>query len=208
VLLQFQSNQTKGENYERFVAGLDDVRANILLLRASDIMWQKERLLKLAIATLQRACTKITWLDWALLFINPSWFERRAADLEDVPVPQPFGTVVHLLPGRIQFCGQPRESLVTNDFERHGHTGFAWAGRREWMEDVGLYDASKGPSSRKGGLGLEKQQACHARLGQLSGSKTRLRRGQVRNLARKESLQRLVERNAPSAVMDPIIRRS
>jgi len=196
VLLQSQSNRTKRENYERFVAGLDDVRANILQLRASDIMWQKERLLNLAIATLPRACTKITWL------------ERRAAALEDVPVPQPFWTVVHLVPGRIQFCGQRRESLATNDFERHGHTGFAWAGRREWMEDVGLYDASKGPSSRKGGLGLEKQQACHARLGQLSGSKTRLRRGQVRNLARKESLQRMVERNAPSAVMDPIIRRS
>jgi hypothetical protein len=128
--------------------------ANILRLRVSDIMWQKERLLNLAMATLPRACTKITWLDCDLLFVGLSWFECRAAALEDVGVPQPFETGVRLVPGQFQFCGQgdcyagfgslnnsPRESLATNDFERHGHTGFAWAGRREWMGDVGLYDA-------------------------------------------------------------------
>src|SRR5580765_5419590 len=66
--------QTKGENYERFVAGLDDVGA-------------------------------IAWLDCDLLFEDPSWFEGRAAALEDVPVLPRFETAVRLLPGQIQFCG-------------------------------------------------------------------------------------------------------
>jgi hypothetical protein len=80
--------------------------ADILRLRVSDIMWRKERLLNLAMATLPRACTKITWLDCGLLFVGLSWFECRAAALEDLSVPQPFETGVPLLPGQIQFCGQ------------------------------------------------------------------------------------------------------
>jgi hypothetical protein len=88
--------------------------ANILRPRASDIMWQKARLLNLAIATLPGARTKIAWLDGDLLFVDPSWFERRAAALEDVPVPQPVETVVG---SPCVDCAFGRASCSRNYFE-------------------------------------------------------------------------------------------
>ena len=128
----------------------EDVRQ----VRARDVMWQKERLLNLAIASLPPRVTKVAWLDGDILFANPRWAQETCARLERFAVVQPFASVVRLPRGHAEFAGagqhwegfaavfaRDRALLRRGHFDRHGHSGFAWAAQREWVETHGLYDA-------------------------------------------------------------------
>ncbi len=166
--------RTKLENYRRFRARLAaqgvplftvecafgdsdfalDPGADVLQLRARDVMWQKERLLNLAIRALPASVDKIAWLDADLLFASDTWAAETSARLDEFPILQPFEVVIRLPQGHEEFRGQgqawrsfasvyrdqPHE-LLGGNFDAHGHTGFAWAARREWVERHGLYDA-------------------------------------------------------------------
>lgn len=48
-------------------------------IRARDVIWQKERLLNLALAALPARITKVAWLDDDRLFSNPRWAEEKCA---------------------------------------------------------------------------------------------------------------------------------
>jgi hypothetical protein len=127
---------------------------DVVAVRARDVMWQKERLLNLALARLPARCTKVAWVDGDVLFENPDWAVLTAALLERSPVVQPFKWVVRLPRGFTLDCGlgarwrsfgavwaaRP-ERLRQGRFDAHGHTGFAWAARRDLLERHGLYDA-------------------------------------------------------------------
>jgi hypothetical protein len=128
-------------------------RAELVRVCARDVMWQKERLLNVAIDNVPRRFTKIAWLDCDLLFTNNNWAEDSSRMLERYPVVQPFDTVVRLPRGAVEDTGggerwlgfaaayakQPH-ALLTGDFLGHGHTGFAWAARRDILAAHGLYD--------------------------------------------------------------------
>jgi hypothetical protein len=123
-------------------------------VRGRDVMWQKERLLNLAIADLPDTCRKIAWLDADILFENPDWAPATAALLDRFPVVQMFDRAVRLCRGVLAdeghgdsysgfaavYSRQPH-CLLTGDFAAHGHTGFAWAARRDVLAGPGLYDA-------------------------------------------------------------------
>jgi hypothetical protein len=126
----------------------------LLQVRGRDVMWQKERLLNAAIAGLPDACRKVAWLDADVLFENPDWAAQAAARLDEFPVVQPFDRAVRLprgataddgcgdiYPGFAAVYARQPHRLLTGDFAAHGHTGFAWAARREVLADRGLYDA-------------------------------------------------------------------
>jgi len=167
------SFQTKRKNYERFVAALKSVEARYRVVecafedarfelpdgptavrvRGGDILWQKERLLNLALTSLPSSCTKVAWLDCDLLFENPSWMKRTSEALEAVEVVQPYTHVVRLPRGphakpengkayrsfaAVQSAA--REAPLGSASAAHGHTGFAWAARRGWLSRHGLYD--------------------------------------------------------------------
>ena len=67
---------------------------------------------------------------------------------------QPFGIAIRLPQGQRSFAGEgdgyqsfgrvfakrPRVAQC-GEYQAHGHTGFAWAARRELFEQCGLYDA-------------------------------------------------------------------
>lgn len=125
---------------------------NTLRVHADDVMWQKERLLNFAIERLPDRCAKVVWLDCDILFDEPDWVERTARALDEHAIVQPFETVVRLPPGAIHDDGRGETwrsfgAVMTEDplavvmgvFDRHGHTGFAWAARREVLAH-GLYD--------------------------------------------------------------------
>ena len=165
--------KTKRENFDAFMEDMERVGANLLVvelafadeefelpesknvlrLRGSGVMWQKERLLNIAAATLPDSCRKIAWLDCDLLFENPDWPRLTSEALDEYFVVQPFSTAVRLprdsrvADGRGEyyesyaqiFTENPRVARTT-DFVFHGHTGFAWAARRELFETIGLYD--------------------------------------------------------------------
>jgi hypothetical protein len=98
--------------------------------------------------------TKIAWIDADILFSNPHWIPDTCDALDDSPVVQPFVEAVHL-PRRsseivdaslslVSFAylyGLDPDGVLGPTYWNHGHTGYAWAGRREWMERCGLYDA-------------------------------------------------------------------
>jgi hypothetical protein len=104
-------------------------------------MWQKERLLNLAIQSLPPEVDKVAWIDADIVFENPSWFSQTEAKLDDYPVVQPF-QVAHSLDaegnieltrlGWVKALGHPLSRLAR-------HRGCAWAARRELLEN-GLFD--------------------------------------------------------------------
>jgi hypothetical protein len=125
----------------------------ICQVRTRDVLWLKERLLNLAVKRLPVECTKVAWLDSDLIFENSEWPRRTLEVLDDVPVVQPFSQVVRLPPGHREYDGEGEQwesfcaqssrnpALVrAGNFHYHGHTGFAWAVRREILERHGLYD--------------------------------------------------------------------
>jgi hypothetical protein len=125
----------------------------LVRVRGRDVMWQKERLLNVAMEYVPGEFTKIAWLDCDLLFGNENWADETSRLLDCYPVVQPFDTVVRLPRGLAEDAGggerwisfaaayakQPH-ALLTGDFAVHGHTGFAWAARREILSRHGLYD--------------------------------------------------------------------
>lgn len=128
--------------------------ANIIKLRARDVLWQKERLLNLAERLLPRDARYVIWLDADILFQNPKWIKQTVKTLQNTVICQPFSRCVRLFPGQLQPSAENTEiwesfAFVVNsnpikgasdNFDLHGHTGFAWAARREIFSEIGLYD--------------------------------------------------------------------
>ena len=128
--------------------------ANLLQIRAKDVMWQKERLLNLAITHLPPACTKVAWIDCDVLFANPNWATDATQLLDIYPIVQLFEEVIRLPRDQTAYTGQGDRwpafaavytkhpnLMLAGDFARHGHTGFAWAARRDLLDRHQLYDA-------------------------------------------------------------------
>ena len=128
---------------------------DVLQFRGTDemIMWQKERLLNVVAAQLPKSFTKVGWFDADLIFKEPDWLERTSEALEQHMVVQPFSHAVRLDRGNADDgSGLLYESFAscfvrdptlarTKLFNNHGHTGFAWAARREFVAECGFYDA-------------------------------------------------------------------
>jgi len=126
----------------------------VIRIRADSVLWQKERLLNLALQALPPSFTKVAWLDCDLLFSNPSWLLETSRALEECRLVQPFEAVVRLPMGFHVYSGDglvyrsfaavyrahPTAHLCGN-FDIHGHTGFAWAARRDLLSSIGFYDA-------------------------------------------------------------------
>jgi hypothetical protein len=130
-----------------------DPRHGSMRVMARDLMWQKERLLDMGMAWLPEHCTKVAWLDADVLFEDPAWARKTSDLLETAMVVQPFSDAVRLAPRSLSpsktddrhqsfaamYTHKP-ESLEHGRYELHGHTGFAWAARRDLLAHHGLYD--------------------------------------------------------------------
>ena len=116
-----QRYRTKHHNFQLFVDRLERSHLNwlvvecafghasfeltrsprVLQLRARDVLWQKERLLNIAIQQLPHTCEKVAWVGCDILFDNARWPVETSALLERVPVVQPFAKAVRLPTGRL-----------------------------------------------------------------------------------------------------------
>lgn len=119
---------------------------DVVRIRGRDVLWQKERLLARAIAELPRSCTKVAWVDCDVLFDDPRWLVETSRALEDAQWVQPFSRVMLEAPGGARAVESYAAVLARDpaahrggNFDRHGHTGFAWATRRESLVAGGLY---------------------------------------------------------------------
>jgi hypothetical protein len=134
----------------------------IIRVRSSSILWQKERLLNIAIEELPDVCDKVVWIDADILFENDGWIEETNELLQEYVVVQPFHKVWYLpldcqerpscdsMPDSggsdmaygtayryVQNSGQHPSQL-----KMAGATGHAWAARRSLLKAHGLYDRS------------------------------------------------------------------
>lgn len=144
----------------------DAAADRIVRLRTNTVLWHKERLINLGLRRLPQECRFVAWLDADVLFENEGWVAETRDRLADTVVVQPFENACWLpegatsapdnLPeGRLEdgyLEGFQVTSLAaslerTTDrrrllalYEQHGHTGFAWAARRDVLDTHGLYD--------------------------------------------------------------------
>ncbi len=141
---------------------LDESDAEILVrLRGTDVLWQKERLLNVALASLPPSCTKVAWIDCDVFFEDPDWHLSIERLLDEVPIAQAFSRVAYLsrawrpgagdegiafvLPARVaavRSFASPVDCFRATDRSRTGAPGFAWAARRAVLDRHGFYDGS------------------------------------------------------------------
>jgi hypothetical protein len=134
-------------------------QAEILVKRKSDdLLWQKERLLNIAIDALPRHCEYVAWLDCDVIFDNPHWDQLAIEQLKEFPLIQPYSALISLeangeLPYNLREhirrpIGNPEVySALPNGSLRHQFNGkgpacgYAWAAQTELIRKHGLYDA-------------------------------------------------------------------
>lgn len=138
--------------------------ADILIqISGGDVLWQKERLLNVALAAVPAACDKIAWLDCDIVFGDAQWPLAAARQLEDLSIVQLFESLVEVpergAPGDVD-AGMPPISgasavakllqctatardirPATNCQFRQFLPGLAWAARRDVLQHHGFYDA-------------------------------------------------------------------
>ena len=142
---------------------LDESDAEVMIrLKGRDVMWQKERLLNVAIKALPSACDKVAWLDCDVDFENEDWPQDACEALQRHAVIQPFEYSYELNRGAPDEHFSPDSShhkceslakgnvqqslwegyIQLNDKRSQGlMCGLAWAARREVLERHWLYDA-------------------------------------------------------------------
>lgn len=143
---------------------LNDSDAEILhQISEADVMWQKERLLNLALDRLPRSCEYVAWLDADVLFRNRHWPAECIAALERHDYVQPFSRLDFLPPAATRTSaagatpalgaqqgfgaailsgGNPDRLIADLPLRDQGGTasGFAWTARRETLAAHGFYD--------------------------------------------------------------------
>lgn len=165
--------QTRRRNYDRFIAGLRSNNVDCLTIecafpnqnfelaesldvihiRAESLVWQKDRLLNLAVSWLPPSVQYVAWLDCDILFANRNWGRDLIRVLQSHPIAQVFETCRRLSgDGSTEVDSTARSfasvmasephALECGRYDLHGHTGYGWAMRRDIFDEVGLYEAA------------------------------------------------------------------
>lgn len=148
---------------------LDARDATILVqVPGRDVLWQKERLLNLALEHLPAECDTVVWLDADILFERDDWPQRATDALEAATMVQLFSRTCYL-PREVDFSrplveqrylerrstasglvggGLQENPLGATQAELRAHglaidyaNGHAWAMRRDLLQPVGFYEA-------------------------------------------------------------------
>lgn len=139
----------------------------ITKIKSNAVLWHKESLLNHAIENLDKKFKYVFWLDTDVIFTNKNWMVDSVEQLKTNNIVQPFEYCVHLEKDRndvdfditheYEFASHPKNrhprmwrsfcaNCVTTDlgdnenYDVHGHVGFAWGARREVLDAVPLYD--------------------------------------------------------------------
>ena len=135
----------------------------VISLNGGDAMWQKERLLNVALAHLPDACRYVAWLDSDVILRREDWPRATCRLLDEFPVAQLFERVLecprdadphNLTPATADgvshsFGWRWRHNQVFDRLrlrkgtriEKDCAAGMAWAARRDLLDTFGFYDA-------------------------------------------------------------------
>ena len=143
---------------------LGETDAEVMIrIPGGDVMWQKERLLNIALRSLPAECDIVAWIDCDVIFSSDDWPTRAREALKTSATAQLFSERVNLRPGAIDDSGGPFSveytapgsahkyvtgSLQPGDLNRPGSlierrctNGLAWAWPKDLLQQHGLYDA-------------------------------------------------------------------
>ena len=136
---------------------------------SANLMWQKERLLNVALENLPGFCKNVVWPDIEVLFRNNKWVSQTCEALKSFAVVQPFAAVFRLPPGVTSLDDVDDDVIIGTDKSNfsiairgfansvrtygatkrvldsqmeHGFTGYAWAARREVIQALRMFDVS------------------------------------------------------------------
>ena len=138
--------------------------ADILIqMRGGAVLWQKERLLNVALKALPSECDKVAWLDCDIIFATNDWADAAISLLEKFPIIQLFRQVHNVgaqwvpgtaHPSQIEFTrpsaassmasGVPAKTCLGHLIDNRKITsapGFAWAARRDLLDRHNFFDA-------------------------------------------------------------------
>ncbi|MGZ8250394.1 MAG: hypothetical protein ACXWUF_20425, partial [Methylomagnum sp.] len=79
-----------------FQLGGDGGADQLIQVDGGDWMWQKERLLEIALAALPEHVKHVAWLDCDVAFLDGDWAEKAERLLRLYPIIQPFGRILYL----------------------------------------------------------------------------------------------------------------
>jgi hypothetical protein len=131
----------------------------LIQLTGKDVLWQKERLLNVALDALPPSCRFVVWIDCDVVFENPDWALETREVLKRTRLVQPHGRVFDLRPGTAlddidrgavlweresmarKYCrGAIDFGATSASMLREYSPGHAWAARRDLLARVGFYD--------------------------------------------------------------------
>lgn len=115
-----------------------------------NILWQKERLLNIALKSLPSHIDKVAWLDADIIFENPNWIQDAEKALDEKPVIQLFEEVDDSGDNKLSThtgFGFARNLVVTGIksnsaiglWRTSGMRGLAWAATRDVLAE-GFFD--------------------------------------------------------------------
>jgi hypothetical protein len=132
----------------------------IVRVEGGDVMWQKERLLNLALSALPPECTAIAWVDCDVVFERSDWAGEAVSLLDRHPLIQPFEHQETMpedwLPGdpapvlddqlrpasrHIADGASPDTIFLNRPSWMRMCSGVAWVARRSLLARHGFYDA-------------------------------------------------------------------
>jgi len=138
----------------------------LIQIPKGDILWQKERLLNVALKNLPKNVDNVAWVDSDVIFTDPDWSIKAEKLLQTNQVIQLFSHLVHLSPEKLgpsdnntfrsgvvrhikDFGFKPQQETTfidlksqSGDYLRdpHKEPGFAWAAKRTLLDKHGFYD--------------------------------------------------------------------
>lgn len=141
---------------------------NIQHVYTKDLLWHKESLLNKAISELPKKYKYVFWVDADVIFTNKNWLVEGVKELREKNIIQPFQFCVHLDKDEYEpsfnynfekgwvstenrhpkmwssFCANHSINGYlasgSENYDKHGHVGFAWGARREILDVIPLYD--------------------------------------------------------------------
>jgi hypothetical protein len=158
---------------------------DITVINTPNLLWHKEAILNKIISELPEKFEYVFWVDADVIFTNLDWLVDGVKELQTNNIVQPFEYCVHLEKGQsrptfnMDVVSQSKvpnrlnnrvwrsfsANFVTKtnwdseNYNDHGHVGFAWGARRDILEAVPLYD--------KALIGGADHIMAHAAVGQI-----------------------------------------
>jgi hypothetical protein len=127
------------------VIGTEPEIDNSVVVRGTteNIMWQKERLINLAIEQLPPKVKYVCWIDHDIVFENPNWLVEACEMIEaGFDAVQPFDTIDYLdLDRHIIRSSTGAASVALSGKTPGTGPGACWVASRRWLDSIGgVYD--------------------------------------------------------------------